>query len=150
MGERRFRRRIFGGFNTGDVISYIEDLAAQRNKYKTSGDKLELELRRLTAELRHLQAEVDDADKRIMDIRARALDEASDNVNALNASYSSIHSEVETTATSISGELGKLDVMLSELTSLLDQTSCRFQELQAMAEREKAEAVAARAARFPH
>jgi chromosome segregation ATPase len=150
MSERFFRRRFFGGFDTGDVISYIEELAAQRNKYKTTGDKLETELIKLSAEIKRLQAEVDDADMRIMDIKAHALEQASDSVTVLNASYSSIRSEMETTATTICRELNKLGGTLQALSSVLDRTSSRFNELQVMAEREKAEAIAARTARFSH
>lgn len=150
MIERHFRRRLFGGFDQGDVISYIEELAAQRNKYKTAGAKLETELKNLTAEVKRLQAEVDDADRRIMDIRTRALEEASDSVKALNSAYSAIRSEVESAATTLCGELNKLGITLAELSTVLDKTTYRFSELQAATEQEKAEAIAARAARFGH
>ena len=55
---KHFKRRFFGGFDTTDVMLYIEELAAQRNKYKSTGDRLEAELKTLNAELHSLNSEI--------------------------------------------------------------------------------------------
>lgn len=145
---RHFRRRLFGGFDENDVMRYIEELAAQRNKYKLTGDRLEKELFDLNAEIKSLQSELDDADRRIMEIKLRTLDEASDSLSSLNDSYSSMRSEVETTAFAISSELTKLSTTLSCLTTVLDKTGRRFTELQTLLEDEKNGAAAAFCARL--
>jgi chromosome segregation ATPase len=145
---RHFRRRFFGGFDENDVMRYIEELAAQRNKYKLTGDRLEKELFDLNAEIKSLQSELDEADRRIMEIKLKTLDEASDSLSSLNDSYSSMRSEVETTAYAISGELTKLSTTLSCLTSVLDKTGHRFTELQTLLAEEKNGAAAAFYARL--
>jgi chromosome segregation ATPase len=139
---------LFGGFDTVDVMRYIEELAAQRNKYKTTGDRLEKELLELNTEIRRLQGELDDADRRIMDIRVKTLDEAACSVSSLQESYSTMRSEVESTTFAISSELGKLSATLSYITSVLDKTGQRFSDLESTLEQEKAEAVAAFQARL--
>ncbi len=140
---RHFRRRLFGGFDENDVMRYIEELAGQRNKYKMTGDKLEQELRDLSYELKRLQGELDEADRRIMDIKIRSLGQAGSNISSLKESYVSIRSEMEETARTISAELSKLGSTLTLLSSVLDKTGYRFNELETTVEREKAEIVAA-------
>jgi peptidoglycan hydrolase CwlO-like protein len=147
---RHFRRRFFGGFDTSDVMTYIEELAAQRNKYKSTGDRLEAELQNLNAEIKRLQGDLDDADRRIMDIKIKSLEEASSGITSLKETYSSIRSEMEVTTYNICNELNKLNNTLSSLSSVLDKTSYRFTELQTLVEHEKADAVSARSARFIH
>jgi chromosome segregation ATPase len=139
---RHFRRRLFGGFDENDVMRYIEELAGQRNKYKMSGDKLEQELRDLTYELKRLQGELDEADRRIMDIKIRSLGQAGSNISSLKESYLNIRSEMEETARTISAELSKLGSTLTLLSSVLDKTGYRFNELETTVEREKAEIIA--------
>ncbi|SHI05813.1 hypothetical protein SAMN02745823_02139 [Sporobacter termitidis DSM 10068] len=147
---RHFRRRFFGGFDTGDVMAYIEELAAQRNKYKTAGDKLEAELKDLTAEIKRLQGELDNADRRIMDIKVHALEDASDSVSELKETYTGIKTEMESTTSTICSELNKLNNTLTTLTTVLDRTGSRFAELQSAVEQEKADALAAMSERFPN
>ncbi len=98
---RHFKRRFFGGFDSRDVMAYIEELAAQRNKYKISGDRLEAELKDLNAEIKRLQTELDEADRRIMDIKIKTLDEASGSISKLKDTYSNIRSEMESTTNTI-------------------------------------------------
>ena len=147
---RHFRRRFFGGFDTNDVMLYIEELAAQRNKYKTTGDRLELELKTLNAEIRRLQSELDDADRRISDIKVRSLDEAGGSIATLKETYTNIRSEVESTTSNISLELARLNNTLISLSSVLDKTGFRFSELQTLVEHEKAELISAHAGRYIH
>ncbi len=142
---RHFRRRLFG-FDTSDVMAYIEELAAQRNKYKLNGDKLESELKSLGEEMRRLQASVDDADRRINDIRINALDQAGGSLSAVRQSYAGIRNEMETTTSTIANELTRLNGSLSVLSSVLDDAGRNFSELQSQVEQEKAEAIAALAA----
>lgn len=145
---RHFRRKLFGGFDTSDVMHYIEELAAQRNQYKLTGDRLEIELRALNTEIRRLQAELDEADKRISDIKVKTLGEAESSMEALKESYSSIRSEMETTTQTISSELTKLNGTLTLLSSVLDETGTRFAELQTILDQEKAEAISSRTVRL--
>jgi chromosome segregation ATPase len=111
---RRFRRRLFGGFDADDVMRYIEELASQRNKYKVTGDRLERELSGLNDEIRRLQGELDDADRRIMEIKLRTLEEATDSVSSLCDSYSTMRTEVEMTTGALSSELARLSATLSD------------------------------------
>lgn len=145
---RRFRRRLFGGFDTTDVMRYIQELAAQRNKYKQTGDRLEKELILLNNEIRRLQGELDVADRRIMDIKVKTLDEAADDLSSLTETYSSMRAEVETTTDAISSELSRLSATLSDLISVLDKTGSRFSDIKALLENEKSEAAAAFCARL--
>lgn len=147
---RHFRRRFFGGFDTNDVMLYIEELAAQRNKYKTTGDRLELELKNLTDEIKRLQADLDDADRRIMEIKVKSLDEANNSISTLKETYTNIRSEMETTTNTICSELGKLNNTLTTLSSVLDRTGYRFTELQTLVEHEKAEALSSMSSRIIH
>ncbi|UOO36996.1 hypothetical protein IZU99_06885 [Oscillospiraceae bacterium CM] len=147
---RHFRRRLFGGFDGNDVMRYIEELAAQRNKYKLTGDRLEAELKNLNAEIRRLQGDLDEADRRIMDIKVKSLEDASDSIQTLQETYSNIKTEMETTTSTICEELSKLNGTLSQLSSVLDKTGDRFSELQTTMEREKAAALAARLPRLSH
>jgi phage-related tail protein len=139
---RHFRRRLFGGFDENDVMRYIEELSGQRNKYKMSGDKLDQELRDLTYELKRLQGALDEADRRIMEITIRSLGQAGSNISSLKESYLNIRSEMEETARTISAELSKLGSTLTLLSSVLDKTGYRFNELETTVEREKAEIIA--------
>lgn len=145
---RHFRRKLFGGFDTVDVMRYIEELAAQRNKYKSTGDRLESELKALGDEIKRLQTELDSADRRIMEIKIKTLGDASGSIASLQESYSTMRTEVETTTVAISGELSKLSTTLASLTSVLDMTSRRFSELETTLEQEKSEAAAAHIARL--
>lgn len=147
---RHFRRRVFGGFDTSDVMKYIEELAGQRNKYKMTGDKLEAELKNLNAEIKRLQSELDSADKRIMDIKVRAVEDASESVSELKDKYTSIRTEMEVTTSTICSELSKLNDTLTTLSTMLDNTGYRFSELQTAVDEEKADAIAAMAERFFH
>lgn len=147
---RHFKRRLFGGFDSHDVIAYIEELAAQRNKYKVSGDRLEAELKDLNAEIKRLQNELDEADRRIMEIKIKSLDEASGSISTLRDTYSNMRSEVESTTNTISSELSRLNSTLTLLSSVLDKTGSRFTELQTMLDRDKEEALSAHNARFVH
>ncbi len=139
---RHFKRRFFGGFDENDVMRYIEELAAQRNKYKMTGDKLEQDLKDLSYELKRLQTELDDADRRIMDIKLKSLGQAGSNISSLKESYLNIRNEMEDTARSISSELSKLNSTLTLLSSVLDKSGYRFNELETTVEREKAEVMA--------
>jgi chromosome segregation ATPase len=139
---RHFRRRLFGGFDENDVMRYIEELAGQRNKYKVTGDKLEQELKDLSYELKRLQGELDEADRRIMDVKIRSLGQAGSNISSLKESYLNIRSEMEETSRTISAELSKLSSTLTLLSSVLDKTGYRFNELETTVEREKAEIIA--------
>ncbi len=145
---RHFRRRFFGGFDTSDVMTYIEDLAAQRNKYKVTGDKLEQELKNLSEEIKRLQCELDDADRRVMDIRVRSIEEASGSIATLKETYTDIRSDMETSTYTISSELAKLNGTLTSLSSVLDSTGNRLSELQTIVDEEKADILSARDARF--
>ena len=123
-------------------MRYIEELAAQRNKYKMTGDKLEQDLKDLSYELKRLQTELDDADRRIMDIKLKSLGQAGSNISSLKESYLNIRNEMEDTARSISSELSKLNSTLTLLSSVLDKSGYRFNELETTVEREKAEVMA--------
>lgn len=147
---RHFKRRFFGGFDSHDVMAYIEELAAQRNKYKMSGDRLEAELKDLNAEIKRLQTELDEADRRIMDIKIKTLDEASGSISTLKDTYSNIRSEMESTTNTICSELSRLNSTLTLLSSVLDKTGSRFTELQAMLDRDKEEALSTRSTRVVH
>jgi chromosome segregation ATPase len=147
---RHFRRKFFGGFDTSDVMLYIEELAAQRNKYKTTGDKLELELKSLSSEIKRLQSELDSADRRISDIKVRSLDEAGNSITTLKETYTNIRTEMESTTSTISSELSRLNNTLASLSSVLDKTGYRFTELQTLVEHEKAEAISAHSSRYIH
>ncbi len=144
---RRFRRRLFGGFDTTDVMRYIQELAAQRNTYKQTGDRLEKELILLNNEIRRLQSELDVADRRIMDIKVKTLDEAAEDLSSLTETYSSMRTEVETATDAISSELSRLSATLSNLIDVLDKTGARFSDIKALLENEKSEAAAAFCAR---
>lgn len=146
---RHFRRKLFGGFDTHDVMRYIEELAGQRNKYKMTGDKMEHELRGLNAEIKRLQSELDDTERRITDIKVKALDASTRDFSTLRDAYTEIRSEMETTTCSISSELTTLNSALTDLTSVLDKTSERFAELHAMMEHEKAELLTMKVGRLP-
>ncbi len=139
---RHFRRRLFGGFDENDVMRYVEELAAQRNKYKMTGDKLEQDFKDLQYELKRLQGELDEADRRIMDIKIRSLGQAGSNISSLKESYLNIRSEMEETAHTISSELSKLNSTLTLLSSALDKTGYRFNELESSVEKEKADVMA--------
>ena len=139
---RHFRRRLFGGFDENDVMRYVEELAAQRNKYKMSGDRLDQELKTLDHELRRLQGQLDEADRRIMEIKVKSLGEAGGSITTLKASYQNIRTEVEETAHAISGELSKLNSTLTLLSTTLDKTGYGFTEMEAAVEQEKAAVIA--------
>ena len=145
---RHFRRRFFGGFDTSDVMQYIEELAGQRNRYKTTGDRLEAELKSLNAEIRRLQSELDEADKRLTDIKVKSLDEASAGISTLRETYTDIRAEMETTTSTICSELSRLNGTLTTLSSVLDKTGTRFTELQAIVDREKAEVLFVKPPKF--
>lgn len=145
---RHFKRKIFGGFDSRDVMRYIEDLAGQRNKYKMTGDKLENELKNLNIEIKELQSELDDTERRITDIKVKVLDASSQDISTLRDAYTEIRSEMETSACSITNEITNLNSTLSVLTSVLDRTSVRFAELQAMMEHEKAELLSSKVGRL--
>ncbi len=136
---RHFKRKVFGGFDSRDVMRYIEELAGQRNRYKMTGDKLETELKNLNAEIKQLQCELDDTERRITDIKVKALDASSQDIMTLRDAYTEIRSEMETTTCSLTSEITNLSGTLSVLTAVLDKTSARFNELQAMMEHEKNE-----------
>jgi chromosome segregation ATPase len=146
---RHFRRKVFGGFDSRDVMRYIEELAGQRNRYKMTGEKLESELKSLNAEIKKLQSELDDTERRITDIKVKALDASSRDFSVLRDAYTEIRSEMETTASSITSEISNLNSSLTVLTSVLDKTGERFSELQAMMENEKAELLSLKVGRLP-
>lgn len=141
---RHFRRKLFGGFDSHDVMRYIEELAGQRNKYKITGDKLESELKNLNTEIRRLQSALDESDQRIR----YTLDEASSSIATLKDSYSDIQSEMETTTNTISNELAKLSSTLEILSSVIDKTGSRFSELQSTMHHDKTDFISSKAARF--
>lgn len=141
---RYFRRKLFGGFDSRDVMRYIEELAGQRNTYKMTGDKMELELKKLNGEIKRLQNELDEADRRIKD----TLGEASSNIASFKDKYASIQTEMETTTNAISNELAKLNSTLTDLSDVIDQTGSRFTELQAMVGHNKPDFISSKAARF--
>ena len=145
---RHFRRRLFGGFDEHDVMRYIEDLAAQRNKYKLTGDRKEQDIQNLQQELKRLQTELDDADRRITDIKGQSAQPSRRDIASLKESYQSIRTEMEETAQAISGELTKLGSTLTLLSSVLDKTGYRFSEIESGVEREKAEIIAGRQPRI--
>ncbi|NMA25686.1 MAG: hypothetical protein GX936_08480 [Clostridiales bacterium] len=136
---RHFRRKIFGGFDSRDVMRYIEELAGQRNRYKMTGDRLENELKNLNEEIKRLQSELDDTERRITEIKIKALDKSEHNFTTLKDAYTEIRSEMETTACSITREITNLNGTLTVLTSVLDRTSERFAEIQSMIDQEKSE-----------
>ena len=141
---RHFRRKLFGGFDSRDVIQYIEELAAQRNKYKQTGDKLELEIKNLNAEMKKLQDALDDTDRRIND----TLDEASSSIATLKDTYLDIQSEMETSTTTISSEVAKLSSTLIVLSCMIDKTGARFTELQTIVGQEKTTPATSKPPRF--
>jgi len=136
---RHFRRKLFGGFDSRDVMRYIEELAGQRNRYKMTGDRLEDELKNLNDEIKRLQSELDDTEHRITEIKIKSLDKSAHDFLTLKDAYTEIRSEMETTACSISHEITNLNGTLTVLTSVLDRTSERFAEIQTMMDNEKAE-----------
>jgi chromosome segregation ATPase len=136
---RYFKRKIFGGFDSHDVIKYIEELAGQRNKYKYLGEKLEKELAVLNAELKRLQDELANADRRFLTYKVSALENASTNLTELENSFSDIRMDMENTTAQVSSEFEKITGTLEMLTSVLDKTGMRFSELRSIIEDEKGE-----------
>ena len=133
---RHFRRKFFGGFDSRDVMRYIEELAGQRNRYKMTGDRLEIELKNLNDEIKRLQSELDDTERRITEIKIKSLEKSSHDFSTLKDAYSEIRSEMEITACSITREITNLNGALTVLTSVLDRTSERFAEIQSMIDQE--------------
>jgi phage-related tail protein len=147
---RHFRRKVFGGFDSRDVMRYIEELAGQRNRYKMTGDRLESELTNLNDEIKKLQCELDDTERRITEIKVRSLEETSHDLSSLTAAYTEIRTEMETTTCSLSNEITNLNSTLTVLTSVLDKTSARFAEIQSMMDQEKAELLSLKVGRLPN
>jgi chromosome segregation ATPase len=136
---RYFKRKIFGGFDSHDVIKYIEELAGQRNKYKYLGEKLEKELAELNGELKRLQDELANADKRFLTYKVSALESASANLTELENSFSDIRMDMEATTSQVASEFDKITGTLEMLTSVMDKTGMRFSELRSIVEDEKCE-----------
>lgn len=145
---RHFRRKFFGGFDSRDVVRYIEELAGQRNRYKMTGDRLENELKTLNDEIKRLQSELDDTERRITEIKVKSLDASSRDISSLKDAYTDIRSEMETTACSITNEITNLNSTLTVLTSVIDRTSERFAEIQSMMEQEKSELLSLKVGRL--
>lgn len=145
---RHFRRKFFGGFDSRDVVRYIEELAGQRNRYKMTGDRLENELKTLNDEIKRLQSELDDTERRITEIKVKSLDASSRDISSLKDAYTDIRSEMETTACSITNEITNLNSTLTVLTSVIDRTSERFAEIQSMMEQEKYELLSLKVGRL--
>jgi hypothetical protein len=53
-----FRKKLFGGFNREDVVTYIAKIAQERNEAVTAKEKAEKEVSKLTRELQFLQGEI--------------------------------------------------------------------------------------------
>jgi phage-related tail protein len=145
---RHFRRKFFGGFDSRDVMRYIEELAGQRNRYKMTGDRLEIELKNLNDEIKRLQSEIDDTERRITEIKIKSLEKSNHDFSTLKDAYSEIRSEMETTACSITREITNLNGVLTVLTSVLDRTSERFTEIQSMIDQEKSELLSLKTGRL--
>lgn len=134
---RRFRRKLFGGFDTCDVMRYIEELASQRNQYKLSGDKLGTELQQFKSEIAALREQLSDADRRVSELSFHSIEDASVSVEALKDTYTGIRTEMEAISSIIGAELDRLSGTLTNLSNAFEQTDTRLGEITSAIEQEK-------------
>ncbi|NLM83811.1 MAG: hypothetical protein GX189_03785 [Clostridiales bacterium] len=133
-GEVRcFRRRLFG-FDAGDVMQYIRELAAQRNQYKRAGERLEAEIAQFKNEITALRGRLAETERRVSEIGRQSLDNAATELSALQATYESLRSEMEDIAEILASELNHLSGTLTNLSAAFDETDARLRDISAAIE----------------
>lgn len=127
--SRNFKCRFIGGFDRHDVMTYIEELAAQRNMYRDCSTELKSKLEEMKANLDLARQELDAANNRIVDIKINALNDAAASLDALQKQYDTVRSDMEVTAAHVRNELSRVSDTLELMSSILDTTGARFGEL---------------------
>ena len=135
-----FKTRLFGGFDRRDVISYIEKLAAQRNKYLKTAERLETQMNDLRRMLSDAELEIADANRRLVEVNVAALNDASETLTRLQESYESIRLDMELTTAQVKGELCKVGDTLLLMSTVMNTAGHHFSELRAVVEKEKNDA----------
>ena len=136
----RFRTSVFGGFDRGDVVDYLEKIAGERNEYKERAQKLEddlnaeredfgARLRNIEAELKTAREELDAAEKRAEEVRVSAVSDAVRILDELKDKYDNVRTDMEVTTNHLRCELIRLGDSLSLITSVFSKTGERFNEL---------------------
>ena len=114
-----FRRNLFGGFNREDVIKYIEQLSAERNKYKNDCLRLEGEAEELRARLDEALRRAEAEAKRADEIRIAAAKDAAEMVRALEEKYEKVRIEMEETLSNLKSDILRANDSLSVVTDIL-------------------------------
>ncbi|MGE4484526.1 MAG: DivIVA domain-containing protein [Oscillospiraceae bacterium] len=136
----RFRTSVFGGFDRGDVVAYLEKIAGERNEYKEKTQKLEDELnaereeygerlKNIERELKTAREELTAAEKRAEEVRVSAVSDAVRFLDELKDKYENVRTDMEVTTNHLRCELTRLGDSLSLITSVFSKTGERFSEL---------------------
>ena len=126
---KAFRRRLLGGFDRRDVIEYIEKLASERSRWRSSEGRLESECEKLRNELEYLRAELCNADACIREISGELIPNAEDSPAFAEDRYLAVRDGVLETSDNIRTELGRLEDTFDAVSSLIDLAAVRFEEL---------------------
>jgi len=137
--EFRFKRRIFGGFDRGDVSRYVVSLAADRNsqieKCNELSDKLcelENDNARLNSEAAALRAELSAVKSQLCGsakLHAEFLDEASDALSYFKSQCANSHSALLSSFDAVKNDITQMGDAVSSISNAVDTISGRFDEL---------------------
>ena len=127
-----FRKRVFGGFNREDVVSYIAMMAKERSELEAAKDKAENDVKALAREVAAFRLEAEEVMRLIRkdnEHKAAVFENAGDTFSELEIAFKMLRQAIETAATDVYTELKNAGETISRLPYELAQAGERMKEL---------------------
>ena len=135
-----FRKRFFGGFNEGDVVAFIADLARERNELEEALDKAIKDTQALTGEVAMLRREQEDERRKLntdYEKKGEVFRAAGNTFAEFEIAFEELRSEIVRATTGLYTELKKADDTVAKLPSVIVRAGERFTELRTAFEADK-------------
>ena len=135
-----FRKRFFGGFNEGDVVAYIADLARERNELEKERDKAIQDAQSLAGEVAALRRELEEEKLKLStdyEQKAEVFKAAGNTFAEFEIAFEELRSEIVRATAGLYSELKKADDTVAKLPPVIVRAGERFTELRTAFEADK-------------
>ena len=150
-----FKSKIFGGFDRDDVVSYIEQLASERNQLLEENEKLRDENEALKASLQNGEntepalenitldektepvPNLEELRAEVQEERRALLAEAASVFDQVSEKYTIVQNDLETTADHLRAELAGMLDKISVLSTALNSSGVRLADIRSKVNMEK-------------
>ena len=137
MSTKSFRRKLFGGFEPDDVMSYIKRLAEQRNEYKVAYERMAEQVDELRNEFERVFGEIEELDHQEIEMKVAMLENNRKSLAGFEQEYASLRLSMEAATEHIQKEFGWVNETLTLMSSILSNAVEHYSEFRDMIRNDK-------------